>query len=96
MIYYDEQVFLDLTAKYQIAVNQIKALKSEEFKYKLKAAMDIHSNEFHQLKEIGEKIYEFTIKLFKWNIFNKHFNDFREEMQTYFFEEFDQIVDIYY
>lgn len=95
-IYYDEQVFLDLAAKYINLLAKMSTIKSEGLKIKWKSRKDVHPAEMANLMEIGERIYDFSIKMFKYSLFVKKFNGFRQKMQEYFYDEFDQVIDLYY
>jgi hypothetical protein len=95
-IYYDEKVFLDLCSEFNVINRLIKLSDFESTQITLKNYRFASGQEYKHLKEIGEKLYEFSSRILKFNQFNKSFDEFREEIQTFFFKEFKIIVDIYY
>lgn len=95
-IYYDEQIFLDLCAEYSTIARLLKLADFETAQLTLKDYRFSSSQEYRHLKEIGEKLYDFCLRVLRFNAFNKVFDEFREDTQRFFLEEFGLIIDIYY
>lgn len=95
-IYYDEQIFLDLCAEYSAITRLLKLADFESAQLTLKDYRFSSSQEYKHLKEVGEKLYEFCLRVLRFNMFNKLFDEFREDTQRFFLEEFGRVIDIYY
>ena len=95
-LHYDEQIFLDLCLELQLAQRILKDSDYENSLKVFKEYRSTHNQEYNTLKDVGEKIFQFSLKVFRYQLFNKVFDEFREDMQKYFFTDFGEIIDIYY
>ena len=95
-INFDEDVFIELYINYHKTTLDLEFAGYHTFENVIADYQSQPNNDYKIVKETGNKISEQFNRIVRYNMFNDVFNEFREKMQVFFFEEFNELIDVYY
>ena len=93
---FDEDVFIELYISYHKVTLDLESSGFHNFDEVIDEYQSQMNSEYKTTKESGSKMMEQFNRIVKYNEFNDAFNEFREKMQVFFYEEFNTIIDMYY